>query len=132
MSALVKLSTISRQSNYMRFVPANEDVTIRGTATMMGVQISGGNMIAATGDDAGEFVDAIKAGKRGIINLGTINPSKYQVLVECNPALHAIASVGHARIIEPGDNIPLELHISANKTVDVSALDWVVRLYMLD
>lgn len=132
MSALIKLSTSKRQTNYMRLEPVNKDIVITPTASTLGIQIAGGNMVAATGDDAGEFVDTIKAGKRGIIHLGVISPVKYQVLVECNPALHAIANVGHARIIEPGDSIPLDLHISANKAVDVLALDWTVRLYMID
>lgn len=131
MSALVKLSISSRQSNYIRLESA-EGVTSRPTPTSMGLQVSGGKMLSATGDDAGAEVDTIKANKRGIIHLGTISPNKYQVFVEVHPDLHMLGTVGHARIVEPGDSIPLDIYINAHKSVDVSLLPWTVRLYMID
>jgi hypothetical protein len=98
----------------------------------MGLQVSGGKMLSATGEDAGGEVDAIRANKRGIIHMGTISPSRYQVLVEVHPDLHMLGAVGHARIIEPGDSIPLDIYINAHRSVDVAALEWTVRLYMID
>jgi hypothetical protein len=131
MSALVKLTSISRQSGYIR-LEAADGVSTRATGTGMGLQVSGGKMLSATGEDAGSEVDAIRANKRGIIHMGTISPSRYQVLVEVHPDLHMLGSVGHARIIEPGDSIPLDIYINAHRAVDVSALEWTVRLYMID
>lgn len=131
MSALVKLSTSSRQSNYIRLETA-EGVTHRPTPTSMGLQVSGGRMLSATGEDAGSVVDTIKAGKRGIIHIGTISPSKYQVLVEVHPDLHMLGTVGFPRIVEPGDSLPLDIYVNAHRAVDVGTLPWTVRLYMID
>jgi len=131
MSALVKLSSSIRQSGYVR-LEAVDNVEMRSTTTGLGLQISGGKMLSATGDDAGSEVESIKANKRGIIHLGTISPSKYQVLVEVHPELHMLGTVGHARIVEPGDSIPLDIYITAHRSVDVANLPWTVRLYMID
>lgn len=131
MSALVKLNNTSRQSGYIR-LEAADGVTSRSTSSGMGLQVSGGKMLSATGEDAGGEVDAIRANKRGIIHMGTISPSRYQVLVEVHPDLHMLGAVGHARIIEPGDSIPLDIYINAHRSVDVAALEWTVRLYMID
>ncbi len=131
MSALVKLNNTSRQSGYIK-LEAADGVTSKSTSSGMGLQVSGGKMLSATGEDAGGEVDAIRANKRGIIHMGTISPSRYQVLVEVHPDLHMLGAVGHARIIEPGDSIPLDIYINAHRSVDVAALEWTVRLYMID
>lgn len=131
MSALVKLSVSSRQSHYIK-LEAADGVISRPTSTSMGLQVIGGKMLSATGDDAGAEVETIKANKRGIIHLGTISPTRYQVLVEVHPDLHMLGTVGHARIVEPGDTVPLDIYITAHKSVDVATLPWTVRLYMID
>ena len=126
----MKLTTPTRRSN-VNLIPA-AGVAHASTKSGMGIQLSGGVITSSAGEDSGSVIDSIKAGKRITISLGVINPVKYQVMMECHPALHAMGQVGFSRIIEPGDIVNLELHILANKAIDISALPWTVRLYMID
>lgn len=132
MSSLVKLNLSSRQTNYLK-LDCPPWVGIRNTKTALGLELSGGKAIYLGGEKAGEDAgDVIKANQRVEIQLGVLKPAKYHVLIEANPALHRVGVVTHPRMVEPGDKLELSLFIRAEKQVDLTELDWLIRLYMLD
>ena len=108
------------------------DIVTRPLASKMGIQVSGSPELTATlasGKDAGDTVAEVGANQRIVIALGTVNPSKYQVKVSVNPALFSLGTIQCADVIEPGDNLALELHVASNQKLVLAELPWLVRLY---
>jgi hypothetical protein len=134
MSALVKLNLSSRKSNYLKLdVPPWVEIT--NTRSALGIQIGKGvKVVAQSGDNAGDTLDneIIPANKRVSLEVGTISPQKFQAIIECNPALHKYGVVGHARIVEPGDTVDLAIYLKTDKQLDLSTIDWFLRVYMID
>lgn len=64
--------------------------------------------------------------------LGILHTFKYQSLVEVNPALYAMGDVSVPRIGEPGEDMPLTVRLRAAAPCNPIALDWHVRVYLLD
>jgi hypothetical protein len=134
MSALVKLNLSSRKSNYLKMdVPPWVEIT--NTKSALGIQIGKGvKVISQSGDNAGDTLEGevIPANKRVSIEAGTISPQKFQAIIECNPTLHKYGVVGHPRIVEPGDTAELSIQLKLDKQLDLSSIDWFLRIYMID
>jgi hypothetical protein len=133
MSALVKLAMNSRKANYLRYEPV-DGIELINTATSLGIEVRGGDLIKFGGQEDGIPLEGgvVKSNSRALLKLGRINPSKYQILVEVNPQLYRYAQVFGPSIIEPGDEMELELVIHAFKQMDINYLSYAVRLYLID
>lgn len=134
MSALVKLNLSSRKSNYLKLdVPPWVEIT--NTKSALGIQIGQGvKVVSQSGETAGEELEGtvVPANKRVSIEVGSISPQKFQAIIECNPTLHKYGVVGHARIVEPGDTVDLAIYLKTDKQLDLSSIDWFLRVYMID
>lgn len=108
------------------------NIVTKPLASKMGIQVSGSPELTATlasGKEAGTDVTEAGANQRIVISLGKVNPSKYQVKVSVNPALYSIGHIQCADVVEPGDDLDLQLHISTNQKLVLAELPWLVRLY---
>lgn len=134
MSALIKLNLSSRKANYLKLdIPPW--VEISNTKSALGIQVGKGvKVVSQSGDTAGEEITdgIIPANKRASIEMGTLRPQKFQAMIECNPLLHKYGTVGHARLVEPGDEVELTIYLKTDKQIDLSSIDWFIRVYMID
>ena len=108
------------------------NIVSKPLASKMGIQVSGSAELTATlasGKEAGTEVTEAGANQRIVIELGTVDPAKYQVKVSVNPALYHIGHIQCADVVEPGDKLALQLYISTNQKVALGELPWLVRLY---
>lgn len=134
MSALVKLNLSSRKANYLKLdIPPWVEIT--NTKSALGIQVGKGvKVVSQSGEKSGEEIldGIIAANKRVSIEIGVLRPQKFQAMIECNPLLHKYGTVGHARIVEPGDEVDLAIYLKTDKQLDLSTIDWFLRIYMID
>jgi len=110
---------------------------IKTTGTGLGLEITGvpaESTVQTSGKEAGEYVapEALQSKARYKVNLGTLTPYKYHALVELNPALYTNAAAHVAKILEPGECVDLEYYIQPFRNIDLTKLDWHVRIYLID
>lgn len=132
MSSLVKFAgaRLVHQIDLSKFAA---DVEWRIVPSSMALELRGAKPYFLSGPDKDKPVDEELAGnQRCYWNLGILQTYKYQSLIEVNPALYAMGDVSVPRIGEPGQDLPLVVRLRAAAPCNVNALDWLVRIYLLD
>lgn len=140
MTTFVSLSKPSRFTQYARPLWADQ-VNPHVLHSKWGVEVHpAGNCriellsgkAAAGADGSGQEVEELKPTQRGLIRIGTIRPTKYQVLVVTNPALQEAATVQAPQLLEPGEECKLDIYLHAHRTLRMSDVQWLVRLYLVE
>lgn len=134
MSAFVKLSINSRQTNYLR-LNLGADVQVRPTSTTMGIEFTGSPGITILGGDKhGDALEGtiVKANQKVCISYGQMAPYKFHAKVVANSELAAYGTVQAADIIEPGDEVDIAIYFRAERQVDLATMKWLVRAYLID
>jgi hypothetical protein len=87
-----------------------------------------------SGKRQGEMLDGliIPANSKVKLMMGTIKPSKYNVLLQPNPELLLKASLGAPFILEPGEEQELVLVLNTFREVDLEEYTYFLRLYLVD
>jgi len=80
----------------------------------------------------GSEVESLGPTQRGRIHLCDLEPSKYQVMVVVNPALQEVAAVQAPQLVEPGERVAVSLYVHAHKTLRMSDVQWLARLYLVE
>jgi hypothetical protein len=102
---------------------------------MRSVKFKAGEIVRIGGQNDGEIITdgEVAANSRVIINLPTpVNPRKYETLITFNPELLKSGMVSCPHIAGPGEGEKIYLAFQAAKKINVSELDYIFELYMLD
>lgn len=105
------------------------------TPYMRSVKFKAGEIVRIGGQNDGEIITdgEVAANSRVIINLPTpVNPRKYETLITFNPELLKSGMVSCPHIAGPGEGEKIYLAFQAAKKINVSELDYIFELYMLD
>lgn len=70
-----------------------------------------------------------KKGQLVALEFGTACPRTYQMMCVLHPALTHLSG---PRIVEPEEHIELTYEVTATHALDLNALDWHLRLYLID
>ncbi len=57
--------------------------------------------------------------------------SSYRLLVDVNPKLYEYGQVQFPRVIEPGEEKELKVHVKFSKECNLGQFDYLVRLYLV-
>lgn len=136
MSALVHLPNATRIKLHLRPEPAEGFVAV-STKTKFGVEFRATEGIAPaatllSGKEAGAKVETIGPNQRAVLSLGIFVPYKYQAIVAINPAFNTVATVVGPQIVEPKEEVALDLVINAHKEVNLASFSWFARVYMFE
>lgn len=133
MNSLVKLSFASRQINLIR-AQLHAGVGQRSTQSNLGLEYVGGKIIQVGGKEAGEELEngLIKANQKVLVDLGTVRPAKYHSIIVVHPEIIRAGVVGVAGIAEPDEEALLGFTFRADHQIDLRALPYLLRLYLLD
>jgi len=136
MSSFVCLPNATRIGLHLR-PEAAEGFYVRQLNSKFGVEIRAKEGILPqaellSGKDAGTLVAKLAPNQRAVLRMGWIQPYKYQAMLVPNPTLLPIATVQHALIVEPKEETELALFINSHKEVDLTALEWLVRIYLFE
>jgi hypothetical protein len=88
--------------------------------------------ILLSGKDAGQVVTRIGPNQRAVLTLGTVEPYKYQAICTINPAFNAVATVVGPGIMEPKEEVLLDLVINAHREVNLAEFSWFCRIYLFE
>lgn len=75
---------------------------------------------------------SIKAGQRVSLNLGEASTGQYHVQLVPNPELARAGYVGGPQMLEPHETTSLHFVFKADKVLDISKLDYLFKLYIID
>lgn len=134
MTTFVSLSKPSRFVQYARPLWADW-INARILHSKWGVELhpsSDCRIELVSGKEAGTDVESLGPTQRGLIRVGLLRPTKYQLLVVTNPALQEAATVQGPQLIEPGEEARVDLYVHAHKTLRMSDVQWLVRLYLVE
>ena len=134
MGSLIKLANPRLLGRELR-VKEWGSVDLLPTPSYMGVQFGGQPKVSkVSGKDQGEvdLEEKLHHQARYEIFLANVRPLKYHGLVEVNPELHRLGQVGHVSVLEPAEAVDLFFTFQPFGAVDLTKLDWYVRLYLLD
>lgn len=130
MSTFVKLASDTRFHNCLGILDSDLS-RYKRTRSNMGISVLTPKAVYQNDGNLLEE-DVIKSGSKAKILVDHVNPNRYHVMVEANPALYEFADVQYPRILEPGDELALILYIKAHKNLDLTSLEYFVRMYVID
>ena len=84
------------------------------------------------GKEAGPIGLSLPAQRDIRIDLGDIQPIKFNVVTSLNPELFKSGFAQAATVFEPDVNMNLSIWIRTSESVDLSELDWLVKLHLID
>ena len=136
MSALVHLPNATRRKLHLRPEPLWPFEAV-GTRSKFGIEFRTVDGLEAaavliSGKDSGQVVAKIAPNQRAILTVGIVTPYKYQAVVTMNPAFNAVATVAPIGILEPKEEVILDIVINAHKEVDLASFAWFCRLYLFE
>jgi hypothetical protein len=85
-------------------------------------------------DKEGEAIKdgSLKAGQRAHLNFGALNADKYHLMLIPNPELARTAYIGGPILIEPYTTERLDYMLKVERPIDLSKLDYLFRVYIMD
>jgi hypothetical protein len=128
-STFIRLASDSTRSNYLG-LNMWEGKSFRFSRDYLSVEIPLGKVMNPTED---KEVDKASRNQHLLIMAAcSVAPREgYKVLVKTNPVLQGYGSVPPLFLMEADElSIPM-FHVTFRKDFDVSTLEWVVRLYLL-
>lgn len=134
MTTFVSLSKPTRATQYMAPKWA-ANVQTRVLRSKWGIELAPGadfRFLLESGKEAGTEVETVGPTQRASANLGVLRPTKYQVLVVLNPELQEVATVQGPQLIEPGEETGLVLWVHAHRSLKLSDIQWLARLYLVE
>lgn len=136
MSALVHMPNNTRIKLHLKPEPLGPFEAV-GTRSKFGVEfrtVEGLEAAAVllSGKDAGQVVTKIGPNQRAVLTLGTVEPYKYQAICTINPAFNAVATVVGPGIMEPKEEVLMDLVINAHREVNLEEFGWFCRIYLFE
>lgn len=108
-------------------------VTIKYTRNYCGVQLGNPSIEALNGKEVGLENGILKANQHLRLNFGSIGPTKYDVFIAVNPELTKTCSISNPTILPIGTVLDeFGITLTTIKQTDISQLDWMITLYLLD
>jgi len=74
----------------------------------------------------------LKAGQRAQLSAGELSATKYHLMLIPNPELARSAYIGGPLMLEPYTSERLEFMLKVERQIDVSKLDYLFRVYIMD
>lgn len=117
-----------RDSSFWKVDTQNRQVTQSGWGLDLGMPLSVSSMngdVILGGD--------IKPNQKVQLNFGWVKDTKYHTVVRVNPEICKVATIaGYPNILEPGETLPVDLYLRADKAFNINDFTWLIRLYPID
>lgn len=128
--SMIKLGKGILISKHVSFASNGNAELIRAEKSDYYVQLVGQPTISSLSGKSELEEGKIKANQSALLEFGTVNPNKYHLCLEINPALYELALVNHQKFLEPMEgNQALKLFVHAKKEIDVGSIPWWIRIY---
>ncbi len=109
------------------------NVTTQYTRNYRGLQLGNPTIEALNGKEVGLENGILKANQHLRLSFGSLGPLRNDVIVGINPELTKTCSISHPVILSAGSVIPdFGITLTTIKQTDISQLDWVIVLYLVD
>lgn len=92
------------------------------------------NVASVLLDKEGEAIKdgILKSGQRASLIAGELSATKYHLMLIPNPELARSAYIGGPIMVEPYTSERLEFMLKVERQIDVSKLDYLFRIYIMD
>jgi len=131
---LVQVGKGAFRNKYVNFTPVDGCELVNGSNFYHLVVKGTPNVLYIGGAKDGEAVEdgKVKANQFVAITVGYIQPTKHQVQLVVNPALHYYGTVNNPTIVELGESLSVVALFQAKRELVLSEIEWWFRIYALD